>query len=344
MTIRQTCLLVIASVTLINLRMQRSTSFGDRQWMIWAPTLLLASISTTLAGVISATGIKSLFAGLIVYSSTIAVLSTVAFGCFIGTLVAIKRNLAAPNEDLEPWPPVRMIEAKTNPSFAIEEIDVIHDRASWVTSNASSRRNSMSAWSFSTHDTTASSHRGPSFGCPQAGSHPSFPAKSSLSFDFPAPNYDNVPPVSPLPSPYAPLTPADEFPSESRSFRRDLPTPPRRRFGSQTTWLTPTSGFNLTLSACSYPTTHHERSAQDFNIPGLHSGMTRPVTPALANAQVLGGYGHTFGSFEAEKGLAALATPSGTQIDISFLHLCTWLAIIWVPLVRLNINPHLHYG
>jgi hypothetical protein len=53
--------------------------------------------------------------------------------------------------------------------------------------------------------------------------------------------------------------------------------------------------------------------------------LNRPTTPALANAQVLGGYGYAPGSLEAEKGLAALATPSGTQIDISISRLFTWL-------------------
>jgi hypothetical protein len=337
MTIRQTCLLIIVSVTLIHLRMRRPTSFGDRQWMIWAPTLLLALISTTLVGVISATGVKSLFAGLIAYSSTIAVISTVTFGCLIGTLLAIKRNLAALNEDIELWLPVRMMAAKPNSSFTTEEIDDIRDGASWITSNASSRRNSMSAWSFSTYDTTASSRRSSGSSCPRADSHPPFPTKSSSLL---APNYDNVPPVPPLPSPYGPLTPANEALSEFDSFRRDLPVPPCGRFGPQTS----TNESSSTLSAWSHPTTHHEISIKDSSTPDLCSEVTRPIIPALANAQVLGGYGYAPGSFEAEKGLAAPATPSGTQTYISFPRSCTWLAIIWVPLVCFNIDPNLQYG
>ena len=99
MTIRQTCLLIITAVTLINVRMGRPASFGRSQWMLWAPTLLLAITSTALAGVISLVGGKSLSTGLIAYHSTMVVFNT---GCLIATLIAIKRNLAALNEDAEP--------------------------------------------------------------------------------------------------------------------------------------------------------------------------------------------------------------------------------------------------
>lgn len=338
MTIRQTCLLIITAVTLMNVRMGRPASFGRRQWMLWAPTLLLAVTSTVLAGVISGAGIKSLFPALVGYSSTIAVLNTVAFGCLIGTLIAIKRNLAALNDDTEPWPPVRMIQEEPRPSLATEEIDVIRDGASWITSNASSRRNSISAWSFSTHHTTmASPQHGHGSGCPQTGLHPSIPIKSSFWFSSPA-HDDNVSPVPPLPSPY-PLSPTSETLNDPDPFRRDVPTPvpshPRECLGSQNSWLTSTSGSHPTLTAWSYPT-HPEGSLRITCSHDLHAALNRPATPALANAQVLGGYGYAPGSLEAEKGLAALAAPSGTQIDISTSRLFTWLMTIWVPLVCFN--------
>jgi len=313
--------------------------------MIWAPTLLLVVTSTALAGVISGAGVKSLFTGLAAYSSVVAILSTIAFGCLIGTLIAIKRNLAALNEDTEPWPPVRMIQEKSRPSFGTEEIDAIRDGASWITSNASSRHNSISAWSFSTHHTTmASSHHGHASGRPQTGSHPSIPAKSSFWFGSSAPPDDDIPPVPPLPSPYGPLSPTSETLSDPDPFRRDIPSPlpnyPRGRLGSQNSWLTSTNGSHTTLTAWSYPTAYHEGTPSTPSTPDLHSTINRPVTPALANAQVLGGYGYAPGSLEAEKGLAALATPSGTHIDISISRLLTWLVTIWVPLVSLNIYPN----
>jgi hypothetical protein len=142
-----------------------------------------------------------------------------------------------------------------------------------------------------------------------------------------------------LPSPYGPLSPTAETLSDPDPFRRDIPSPlphyPRGRLGSQTSWLTSTNGSQTTLTAWSYPT-HHEGTLQNASTPDLHTALNRPTTPALANAQVLGGYGYAPGSLEAEKGLAALATPSGTQIDISISRLFTWLVTIWVPLVCLT--------
>ncbi|GLB34088.1 hypothetical protein LshimejAT787_0109720 [Lyophyllum shimeji] len=335
MTIRQICLLVVASITLLHVRMARSVSFGTKHWMLWAPTLLLAVTSTTIAGVIAGTGVQTLFIGIISFTSTVAVLSSVGFACLIRTLVMIKRNLAALNEERDPWPPVKMMEEKTRPSFATEEIDALRDGASWITSNASSRRNSISAWSFSTHHTgVASSHHGQ--GRPQTGSHPSVPAKSSFWFGSSTPNVDDVPPVPPLPSPYGPLSPALSDPDP---FRREAPSPlpdqPRVRLGSQTSWLTSTNGSHTTMSAWSYPASVREGTIRNVSTPDLHTALTavsRPATPQLANARVLGGYGYAPGSLEAEKGLAALAAPPGTTLDISMTRLIGWLIIIWVPL------------
>ena len=341
LTIRQICLLVIIAVTLMNVRMGRPASFGRGQWMLWAPTLLFVVTSTALAGVISGAGAKSLFAGLIAYSSTTVVLTTAGFGCVIATLIVIKRNLAALNEATELWPPMRMMPEKPRPSFATEDIDAIRDGASWITSNASSRRNSVSAWSFSTHHTaTASPHCGHSSGRLQMGSHSSVPSKSSFWFSSSAPHDDNVPPVPPLPSSYSPSSPTAETLSDPDPFRRDIPSPlpnhPRERLGSQTSWLTSTNRSRTTLSAWSYPT-HYEGTIRNASTPDLSTALNSPTTPALANAQVLGGYGYAPGSLEAETGLAALATPSGTQIDISISRFFTWLVAIWVPFVCFSI-------
>ncbi|KAG5648815.1 hypothetical protein DXG03_000164 [Asterophora parasitica] len=341
MTMRQTCLLVVAAISLLHVRLGRSVSFGARHWMLWAPTLVLVITSTAVAGVIAGTGVESLFIGLIGYTSTIAVLSSVAFACLIGTLVIIKRNLAALNEETEPWPPVRMVEEKPRPSFATEEIDAIRDGASWITSNASSRQNSISGWSFSTHHTAkASSHHGHGSGRPQTGSHPSVPAKSSYWFNPSMPNVNDVPPVPPIPSQYGVMSPSAEdlISSDPDPFRRDpspVPAHPRMRLDSQTSWLTSTNGSMTTVSAWSYPASIREGTIHSASTIDLHTPLTpvsRSVTPKLANAQVLGGYGFAPGSLEAEKGLAALAAPSGTTLDISMIRLLGWLIIIWVPI------------
>lgn len=111
--------------------------------------------------------------------------------------------------------------------------------------------------------------------------------------------------------------------------------------GSQTSWLTSTNASQATMSAWSYPTTHHQEgtvrsggSSPDLRTDLLRNTTPRPLTPAMANAQVLGGYGFAPGSVEAEKGLAALAAPAGTEIDISAYRAVGWLVTIWVPLVR----------
>lgn len=306
--------------------------------MIWAPVALLVITSTTVAGLLAQTGVHSLFYGLTAYTVGVAVLTSVAFGCLIRTLFSIKKNLASMNEPEDSWPPVREIEEKPRPSFATEEIDAIRDGASWITSNASSRRGSVSAWSFTTHQTTTTTHHGA--GRPQSAMHPSVPAKSSFWFGSTTPNDIEVPPVPPLPSPYGPLSPAL---AESDPFRRDLPPLPTQqkpRMGSQSSWLTSSQGSHTTISAWSYPTAHegtirHE-STPDLRTAYSPSPESRPITPALAHAQVLGGYGYGPGALEVEKGLAALAAPVGTTLEITMAPAYGWSVMIWLPLVSVS--------
>ena len=343
-TIRQTCLLFIASVTLLNIRMARSASFGAQHWMLWMPVLVLVFTSTTFAGLLSGTGIDTLFYGLMSYSITIAVLSTMAFGCLFRTLFVIKKNLSIVNSSND-WPPVRQVEEKTRPSFATEDIDAIRDGASWITSNASSRPNSISAWSFSTHHTAATSHHGR----PQNGLHPSVPAKSSFWFGSTEPNELQVPPVPPLPSSYGPTSPISADLAVEDPFRRELPPIPnhqRTRLGSQSSWLTSSNGSHTTITTWSYPTTHQEDAIPNASTPDVQTPSTasvmRPITPALADAQVLGGYGYAPSSLEVGKGLEALATSPGT-IDISSYNILGWSVMIWLPLVSLSFFfQHFH--
>ncbi|KAJ7284197.1 hypothetical protein C8J57DRAFT_1678163 [Mycena rebaudengoi] len=334
MTVRPTCLLVVVGLSLLHCRMGRSMSFD---WMVWTPAFLLVMTSTGITVVLAAAKVPSLFIGLISYTTTIALLSSVGFCCLVGTLLAIKRNLAVLHDESEPWPPVRQMEQQPRPSFATEEIDAIRDGASWITSNASSRHNSVSAWSFTTHHTTAPSLHG---GRAQ-GSHPSVPAKSSFWFSSSTP--PDAPPVPPLPS-YGPLSPTAETLSDPDPFRRDEPLDsPRRRLDSQTSWLTSTNGSQKTVSAWSYPTTRHDyqeasQNGSTYNLnvggelPPSHTAVSRPSTPAMANAKVLGGYGSGPMTNDVEKSLAALATSPGATVDISVYHAVGWLITIWIPL------------
>ncbi|TFK63554.1 hypothetical protein BDN72DRAFT_775753 [Pluteus cervinus] len=340
--LRQTCLLVIGGIILLHVRMGRPISFGAKHWMIWSPTLLLVLVSTTFAGVISGAGLNTLFIGITAYASSVAVLSSVAFICLVATLVNIKRNLEALNDQHDPWPPAKDgEEEKPRPSFATEEVDAIRDGASWITSNhsaSSSRRNSASAWSFSTHHT---SHHGQ--GRPQGNHHGSVPAKSPHWFNPSSTTVGDVPPVPPLPVPYGPPSPMSLTAVSPMSFndpdpfRRGEPLPslPRGRLDSQTSWLTSANGSQTTLSAWSFPPTHHEGSVHNLSTADLHTPLTattsRPTTPGLAKAQVLGGYGYAPQECDQEKGLASLAAP-GTTINISIFSTFGWLLFIWVPL------------
>lgn len=185
---------------------------------------------------------------------------------------------------------------------------------------------------------TASQHGHPG-GRPQNGSHPSIPAKSSYWFNSTTPHDIDIPPVPPLPSPYGPISPTAEDLNDPDPFRRDMPSPlpnqPRGRLDSQTSWLTSSNGSQTTLSAWSYPATVYEGSIRNVSSPDFQTALTavsRPVTPAMANAQVLGGYGYAPGNTEAEKGLASLAAPPGTNLNISVYPAIGWFLTIWVPL------------
>lgn len=343
-TLRQSCLLIVASITLLHVRLGHPVAFGNKHWMLWAPTVLLAATSTALAGVLAGTGVETFFWGLIGYSATIAILSSVAFACLIGTLVIIRRNLAALNSIREPWPPVIDAEKHRN-SFATEDINALRDGSSWITSRASSRCESVSAFSYSTHHTNHS--RMPSNASsrvhmnPALGSHPTIPHKSSFWFNPGTPGVGNgrdspVPPVPPLPAPYRPTTPTtynvDDNPDP---FRRSDPRP---RLGSQSSWLTEPSTYQPTLSAWSFPATHDAPSSPDLRGDFLHASLlpstavSRPQTPALNSTDVLGGYGYAPEAGRAENGVAG-SIASSNEVDVSVYRAIGWLVTIWVPIV-----------
>ncbi|KAJ3785201.1 hypothetical protein GGU10DRAFT_8349 [Lentinula aff. detonsa] len=336
LTARQTCLLVVAGLTLLHIRLGRSVSFGQKHWMVWGPSSVLILTSTGVAGILSAAGLDSLFIGLAAYSSSLAILSSAAFISLAVTLLVIRRNLSSSmNGDSDPWSPMRQVEEKPRPSFATEEIDALRDGASWITSNASTRRDSVSAWSFSTHHTVTTSRHS---GRPQTASHPSIPAKSSYWFGTSTSQLNTIPPVPPLPSQYGPLSPTSESLAEPDPFRRipsPLPQHPRERFlGSQNSWLSSSNESHTTLSAWSFPATQAE-SVHNASSPNLHTTLlpssaavaSRPVTPALSNAQVLGGYGYK--DSEKEGGSAPLPD---TALDVSVYRSLGWLILIWIPL------------
>ena len=348
MSLRQTCLLVISGLTLLHVRMGRSVSFGSKHWMLWAPMFLLVATSTALAGVLAATSVHSFFLGLVAYSTTTALLSTAAFSCLVGTLIIIKKNLAALDEIRDPWPPAKegSIEEHRRQSFATEDVNVLKDGSSWITSRASSRCESVSAFSFSTHHTHARSHSransnasGRMLPHPAIASHPSIPGKSSFWFNPATPfvSHENIPPVPPLPAPYRPRSATSaQINDDPDPFKRQAP-----RMGSQSSWLTEPSQYGASLSNWSFPTTcAPSPSPTTASLPGLgtdllpSTAVSRPTTPAMTNTEVLGGYGYTPEAAQAEKGFSSFSSSSSGDLDMSIFRTAGWLLLIWVPQVR----------
>ena len=345
MTLRQTCLFIISGLTLLHVRMGRSVSFGGKHWMLWAPTLILVATSTALAGVLAATSVHTFFIGLVAYSSTISVLSTLAFSCLVGTLVIIKRNLAALDDIRDPWPPAKNgpVEEKPRPSFATEDINVLKDGSSWITSRASSRCESISAFSFSTHHSrqpsNASTRMLPH---PATSSYPSLAPKSSFWFNPATPfgSKETVPPVPPLPEPYRPAsTTSAQINSDPDPFKRQAP-----RNGSQSSWLTEPSQYQPTLSNWSFPTTRAPSPPPTAaSLPALgtdqlpSTAVSRPHTPAMASAEVLGGYGYVPEAAQAEKGFSSFSSSASGDLDMTVFRTGSWLLMIWVPQVSIFI-------
>ncbi|KIY73925.1 hypothetical protein CYLTODRAFT_341250 [Cylindrobasidium torrendii FP15055 ss-10] len=344
MTIRQTCLFAVAGLTLLHVRMGRSVSFGTKHWMIWAPTTVLAVTSTTIAGVLAGVGVHSFFAGILAYTTATALLSTAAFSGLFITLFVIKRNLASLHGEEDQWPETYM--EKPRPSFATEEVDNMKDGASWITSTAGShsRQGSGSAWSFSTHQTVSTAHGHPGR---QQGQHSaSVPGKSSFWFGAASTDALNVPPVPPLPNTYGPLSPTSASLTDADPFRRDTPSPgpqkdhQRERLLSQNSWLTSTSGSHPTASAWSFPVTEQDMETQlaahNVSTTNVHTtllptsatAVSRPQTPAMSSAQVLGGYGFN----DLEKSFHDEYEEARSNVDVSLFSLAGWLLLIWVPM------------
>ncbi|KAI6135958.1 hypothetical protein F5141DRAFT_1185131 [Pisolithus sp. B1] len=249
LTIRQSCLMVVSGLTLLHIRMGHSVSFGAKQWMIWAPTLLLGIMSTVLAAVLSRASIPSLFIGLVAYST---MLSAAAFGGLVYTLVSVCHNLTTLHELANSWPPAK--------------------------------------------ETLA--------------------PKLSFWFSCPLPQDPSVPPVPPLPLPYHSSTsPTCAIGDDPDPFCHDIPSRPC--LGSQSSWLTSSTGTHPMMSAWSFRTAHQVESTVNISTPA-----------ALLTAQVLGGYGYTA---DSEKGITSLAT-KGSGVEISYARYMSWLLSIWVPM------------
>lgn len=274
---------------------------------------------------------------MITYSSSLTLLGVAVFLALVGTLVNIRRNLTSTAELDDSWPPMREVGEKRH-SFAQEDVDGLKEGSSWITSDAGScHGGSVSAFSFSTHHTHArkSSNNSSNF-----HHGPVLPRTSSEAPGRISP----VPPVPPLPAPYRPASPASaSVYDEPDPFRRTVGNDPRVRNGSQASWLTEPSIAPSSITTWSFPAT---RPASRPNTPGmfpqsaadLHAELIRPVvpsrpqTPAISSAQVLGGYGFSDVSL-VEKQAALAAVPEG-DLDTSVARVMIWFISALLPCVR----------
>lgn len=359
-TLRITCFSVIIGITLLHVRLGRPVAFGFSHYLIWGPVLILVVTSTAVAGmfrssplelllrrcvgVIAGTELSPLFVGIAAYSGVLAALSTVTFAGLVATLLIIRKNLTAVNDSDDSWPPMRQVEDKPRPSFATEDVEGLKDGSSWITSNASSRAESVSAFSFSTHHTHANHSVKHSNGSLRNILSGSVPPKSSYWFN-PSASFlgrnAGVPPVPPLPMPYRPSSPTSSgLCDDPDPFRANVGNDPRVRLGSQSSWLTEPSFAQTTLTAWSFPQSRPTTpasvspSAVDLNDELLPSTVfSRSLTPAISSAQVLGGYGYSAETAHTEKGHVGLSAVPEGDLDVPVLRVVSWLIHLLVPFV-----------
>ena len=353
-TLRTTCIFVVIGMTLLHVRLARPVDFGKSHCLIWGPGLLLIITSTVVAGkyfacsllvvdplmlragVLAGVNFPSFFIGMIAYSSSLTSLAVAVFVGLVGTLVTIRRNLTSTSESDDSWPPMRQVGRKRH-SFAPEDVDALKEGSSWITSDAGScHGGSVSAFSFTTHQTHArkSSNGSSNF------HHGSVPQKSIS--EVPG-RISPVPPVPPLPASFRPASPASMHAYDDPDpFRRTVGNDPRVRNGSQASWLTEPSIAPSTVTAWSFPAT---RAASRPNTPAtfpqstadLHAELlrpnvpSRPQTPAISSAQVLGGYGFSDVSL-VEKQAALAAVPEG-DLNTNTARVMIWLISVLLPCV-----------
>lgn len=290
-----------------------------------APTLLISVTSTTVAGALAEGSVDTFFPGTIIYSATVAIVTTIALSWLITTLVVIKRNLAALNDS---WPPVREVADKPRPSFATEDVDAMRGGSSWVTSNASSHHESVSNWSFSTHPNPIINQSSPR-GNPVA-SHPSIPAKS-----FWFNSATNLARQSAVPPRSLISATSTVLGNDPDPFRREAASRP----GSRGSWLTSPSASQVTLPRWSYPTTHPDASSHNLPVDLLAAAQPpRQSLWVMANARVSGGYNVGYGGNGTEKSHSSLVVTDSSGIDVSFYRAIGWMITIWAPLVSLPIS------
>jgi len=330
LTLRQTCFFIISALILIHVRLRRSVSFGFAHWFLWVPLVFFASVSTIAAGLFAHITSRSFLIGCIAYSTTIAILSTIMLGSLVSSLITIKRSLADFNQSKETGSPGATVETQ-HVTLSTEDIDVIREGSSWITSSISSRRKPSSPYSYSTFPTRATRSARERITPPPR--LPSWPLQGTHS---------SAPPQTPLPS--HGNTDFGPFRHRTQSLRAAALTLSSR---SQNSWLTSSLGTHPTLSAWSYSTHPTPRPS----LPGRSQSVVesaiastptrgssprdaRPVIVPVGGARALASKRYAPSAPLAEKGVSSTtAAVHSPQIDISILRIITWLAGVWIPLV-----------
>ena len=325
LTTRQTCLLIVLAITLLNVRLGRPTYFGIRHVQLWLSTIGTISTGAIAAAVLSISGFTSLFGGIAVYLSVVTLLATTLLGFLVLTLSRIKRNLERDRvaEEIDSWPnpPPR----KPRTSFGTDEIHRIKDGASWITSIEGSARRSLSPWSFATSHAEYRRNK--------HTSRHSMPASfysitsGSLQSEINAIKHEYIPPVPPLPSPYKKLPPVQSGNESSAD-------------GTPNSWLTSLSEAAKTMSPFSFPTTGPPslKSITSRFARKQKKELTQPSTSTTAVFPV------TFAINKPDRrqdtatlplrNLAVTASPTNHIVTTSRVVL--WLTMIWLPFVSVT--------
>ncbi|KAH9055595.1 hypothetical protein EDB87DRAFT_1762004 [Lactarius vividus] len=323
LTLRQTCFLVVSALILIHVRLRKSVSFGAAHWLLWVPLVFLASVSTLVAGIFAATTTSPghIFrVGYITYSSAVAVLNTVMFGCFVGTLVLIKRSLKSFHK-------AQSSTESAQAALATEEVDAIREGSTWITSTTSSRPDATTTTTSTSHSTTRTWQTSQS-----AATSP-----EPLRFPFWAPPvthaYSSLP-QTPLPrrddAPYRDFEP---FRRRAQSLRAAALS-----MSSRNSWITSSFGTHPTLSAWSFPTTlssHQPPRVEEVEGSAVSSTPTHNRSPASVRpppAAVPGARALDDQTEKTQPSSPPSSAPSPPVIDISVLRILAWLAGVWVPL------------
>lgn len=308
LTSRPTTVLIALSITFLTIRLGRPTSFGRLHFWLWLPALSVVATGTVVAGVLSQAGYDSFWGGVAAYLSITLLVSSVFLCAIASTTHYILRNLQKEQlaTEIDTWFDRALEGKRRQKSISTEELRIIKDGESWLTSLSGSLRRSISAWSFSEptpasrHAYSISLHPNSQFHSEDHGdtggndirrlreslrfrkhiSRHSFPISVTSTGTTTSQSVPFIecypPPVPPLPSPYKRQgyhsTPPeytfshDQPPSVHKNEEYEPSIIRTLSYESANSWLTSTDGTKKTMSSFSFPTTRPDSLATSRHI------------------------------------------------------------------------------